>query len=66
MRLQLALNVNDLDAGYDALIPFDEVLDASQIATISSGDFSDFVIPEPSAFALFGLAGLALILRRRR
>ena len=59
-------NFTFMDGLLDDVAIFDEVLDAGQIATISSGDFGAFIIPEPSAAALFGLASLGLFMRRRR
>lgn len=50
----------------DDVAIFDEALSAEEIGTIMGGDFSGFIIPEPSTalFALLGLSGL--VLRRRR
>jgi hypothetical protein len=40
-------------------------LNFSNIAVYTEGD-SPFAVPEPSALGLIGLAGLTLLLRRRR
>ena len=51
---------------------FDGLLDEARVVTFTSGESTTNIlnalqgIPEPSTGALFGLAGLAMILRRRR
>ena len=55
----------DFDGLLDDVAIFNEVLNDSQIATISTGDFTAFGVPEPSSAALLGLSGLALLRRRR-
>ena len=48
-------------------VAFGEVGDAYQVDNIRIGtEWSDVVIPEPSAPMLMGLAALGLALRRRR
>ncbi len=57
-----------LDGLLDDVAVFNEVLSVDQIGTLMSGDYSAFIIPEPST-ALLGLAGglvLLLGVRRRR
>ena len=60
----------DIFTNFDGLMDdvaiFDEVLTDQQIATISTGDFSAFVVPEPSSVGLLGLALLFPAMRRRR
>lgn len=54
--------------GYlDDVALFNEVLSEAQIGTIMGGDFTEYVIPEPSSLVLAALGLLGVLgLRRRR
>ena len=59
------LNDGNLNATYDEFRIWDSTVDQAYVdAAIAAGP--NAVIPEPGTFGLFGLAGLTLILRRRR